>query len=135
MKNQIYRSIAIFAIFLGMTVAGVKAQAPSKVEVEIPFAFSAGKATLKPGIYSIKRMSGNLLTLRSRDGKSSVILNAPVTAAAGDAKLGERLVFNKYGDQYFLAQIWLTVDTGRQVFTERKTARPEVVQVSLRRQE
>jgi hypothetical protein len=135
MKNQICRSIAIFTIFLGVAVAGVKAQAPSKVEAEIPFEFSAGKANLKPGVYSIKRMSGNLLILRSRDGKSSVILNAPVTATASDPKAGERLVFNKYGDQYVLAQIWLTVDTGRQVFTERKTVKPEVVQISLRRQE
>lgn len=135
MKNQIYKSIAIFVILLGATVAGVKAQAPSKVVVDIPFEFSAGKATLKPGVYSVKRMSGSLLSLRSTDGKSAVILNAPVTLSASDPKSSERLVFKKYGDQYVLAQIWLTVDTGREVFTERKTAKPEVVEISLRRQE
>jgi hypothetical protein len=114
MKNQIYRSIAIFVILLGATVAGVKAQAPSKVVVDIPFEFSAGKATLKPGVYSVKRMSGNLLALRSTDGKSAVILNAPVTLSTSDPKSSERLVFKKYNDQYVLAQIWLTVDSGRE---------------------
>jgi len=134
MKNQIYRSIAILAILLGVTVAGVKAQAPSKVSVEIPFEFSAGKATLKPGVYSIKRASGNLVRLSSSDGKSTVILNAPVALTSSDVNASERLVFNKYGDQYILAQIWLTADSGRQVFTERKTAKPERVEISLRRE-
>ena len=59
-------------------MTGVQAQASSKVEVNIPFEFSAGKTTLQPGVYSIKRMSGNYLTLRSDDGKSAVILNAPL---------------------------------------------------------
>ena len=132
MKNQIYKLVAIFAIFLGLAVVSVQAQTPSRVEVNIPFEFSARKTTLEPGVYTIKRMSGNLLRLRSVDNKSSVILNAPVNLSSTDAKATERLVFNKYGDQYFLAQIWLTVDTGRQVFTEKKTDKPERIELSLR---
>ena len=51
-----------------------------------------------------------------------------LTALLGsrDSKAGERLVFNQYGDQYFLSQVWLSVDTGRQLFTsgvETKAAR------------
>ena len=71
--------IAIFAVFFGLAVAGVQAQAPSKVEVDIPFEFSVGKTTLKPGIYTIKRLSANFLTLRCNGDESTVILNAPVT--------------------------------------------------------
>src|SRR5215207_2752736 len=125
MKHQIYRVVAIFTIFLGLAVASVQAQAPSRVEVNIPFEFSAGKTTLKPGVYSIKRMSGNLLRLRNTDGESAVILNAPVSLSSTDSEAGERLVFNKYGDQYFLSQIWLTVDSGRQVSTQTKPEKPE----------
>jgi len=131
MKHYLFKLTALFAIFLGLAVAGVQAQAPSKVEVNIPFEFSAGSKTLQPGVYSIKRMSGNYLTLRSVDGKSAVILNAPLTRTSTDDK-GERLVFNKYGDQYFLSQIWLTTDTGRELIVRRKTAKPEIVELSLR---
>jgi hypothetical protein len=132
MKQHIFKLTAIFALFLGLAVTGVQAQAPSKVEVNIPFAFAAEKTTLQPGVYSIKRMSGNYLALRSADGKSTVILNAPVNLTSMDDK-AERLVFNKYGDQYYLSQIWLTVDTGRQLIVRKKGVKPEIVALSLRR--
>ena len=132
MKNTIYRFVAILGIFLGFALTSVHAQAPSKVEVNIPFEFSAGKTTLQPGVYSIKRMSGNIVTLRSKDGESSVILNAPVTHNSIDPEAVERLVFNRYGEQYVLAQIWLTADTGRQVWTEKKPEKFERIEIALR---
>ena len=132
MKQQIFKLTAIFAIFLGLAVTGVQGQASSKVEVNIPFEFSAGKTTLQPGVYSIKRMSGNYLTLRSVDGKSAVILNAPLNLTSVDPESVERLVFNKYGDQYQLSQIWLTVDTGRELFVGRKASKPEHLEILLR---
>ena len=131
MKQQIFKLTAIFAIFLGLAVTGVQAQASSKVEVNIPFEFSAGKTTLQPGVYTIKRMSGNYLTLRSAGGEA-VILNAPLNLTSSDPKSVERLVFNKYGEQYYLAQIWLTADTGRELVVRKKTAKPEIVALSLR---
>lgn len=130
MKNLAFRIAAILGIFLGLTVAGVQAQTPSRVEVNIPFEFSAGKTTLKAGIYTVKRMSGNLITLRNVADKSSVILNAPVNLSSTSIDSKERLVFNKSGDRYFLAQIWLTVDTGRELLRAKKTA--ERIEVALR---
>jgi hypothetical protein len=133
MKNTIYRFTAILGIFLGFAVANVQAQAPTRVEVNIPFEFSAGKTTLQPGVYSIKRMSGNNVTLRSENGNSSVILNAPVTHNSTDPKAVERLVFEKYGEQFVLSQIWLTADTGRRVWTGKKGEKSERIEVALRR--
>jgi hypothetical protein len=132
MKYQISRVMAVFAIFFGLAVTSAHAQAPSKVEVNIPFEFSAGKTTLERGVYSIKRMSGNYLALRSDNGKT-VVLNAPVTHTSNDPNSVERLVFNKRGEQYFLAQIWLTADTGRQISTERKANRSERIEIAVRR--
>ena len=131
MKHQIYRLMAILGVFLGLAVAGVQAQAPSKVEVNIPFEFTAGKATLKPGVYSIKRMAGNTHALRSSEGKT-VILNAPVNLSSNDPKAEERLVFDTYGDKHVLSQIWLTADTGRELFVDRSTTKPERIEIALR---
>ena len=131
MKHHIFKLTAIFAIFLGLAVVGVQAQAPSKVEVNIPFEFSAGTKTLQPGMYSIKRLSGNYLALRNADGKSAVILNAPINLTSTDPNSAERVVFKKYGEQYYLSQIWLTVDTGRQLSVRKKTAKAEIVELSL----
>lgn len=131
MKN-LTRVLAIFAVFFGLAVTGVQAQAPSKVEVDIPFEFSVGKTTLKPGVYTIKRLSGNNLMLRRGDSESAVMLNAPLSLTSNDPNAVERLVFNKYGEQYALSQIWLTVDTGRQLFVSRKASTPEHIEISLR---
>ena len=132
MKVQINRIFAIIGIFLALAVVSVQAQAPSKVEVNIPFEFSAGNTTLKAGVYSIKRMSGNLLSLRNTEDKSAVILNAPVNLSSSDPEAVERLVFNKDGDTYLLAQIWLTADSGRELAAKAKTAQPERIEISLR---
>ena len=132
MKQQTYRLVAILGIFLAFAVVSVRAQAPSKVEVNIPFEFSAGKTTLPAGVYSIKRLSGNNVTLRSKDGHSSVILNAPVTDSSNDPNAVERIVFEKYGDQYALSQIWLTADSGRQIWTNKKGVKSERIDIALK---
>ena len=66
-------------------------------------------------IQSLEREAERLKKLR-RDGKTIALINAPLTIGSRDAKAGERLVFNKYGEQYFLSQIWLSVDNGQQLF-------------------
>ena len=88
---------------------------------------------MHPGVYTIKRLSGNNVTLRSEDGKSNVILSAPVTDTSSDPNAVERLVFEKHGEQYALSQIWLTADTGRQVWTSGKNKKSERIEIALRR--
>ena len=132
MKNTIYRLIALVVVSLGLAVAGVRAQAPSKVEVNIPFEFSAGKTTLKAGVYTLKRLSATNVTLRSEDGQASVVLNAPVSLSSNDPNAVERLVFSKRDGQYFLSQIWLTADTGREIWTRKKAEKTEQIVIALR---
>ena len=92
-------------------------------EVNIPFDFYAGTAQLKAGAYQVKRMSDNTVVIRTADGKSTVLLTAPLTIGARDSKSGRRLVFNKYGDQFFISQIWLDVESGRQVIPSKEEIR------------
>ena len=145
MKNQIIRNTAILGLFFMLAIASVKAQTPSRVEVTIPFDFSAGKANLKAGTYSIRRTSETTLAIRSVDGKTSALVNAPLTIGSRDSNPGERLVFNQYGDRYFLSQVWLSVDIGRQLFTSgsetkaasdfrlaNSNAKPKRVEVAVR---
>ena len=126
MKNKTYRVIAIFGMFLGLTMVNAQAQAPSKARVDIPFEFSAGKTTLHAGVYNVRRISADVVTLRSEDGKSTVILHAPVTQTSSDPNAVARLVFSKQGEEYFLSQIWLTADSGRRVWIGRDAERVEI---------
>ncbi len=144
MRIQFLKYSAVLGLFFVLAIASVQAQTPGKVEVHVPFDFTAGKTTLKAGAYSIKRTVGNAMVIRRADGESVALVNAPLAIGARDFKGGQRLVFNKYGDQYFLSQIWMTVDSGRQLFPgkgEQQAARahelarhtkPERIEVAVR---
>jgi hypothetical protein len=144
MKTRILGSTTILSLFFTLAMASANAQAPSRTEVTIPFDFSAGKANLKAGSYAITRLSGAAIAIRSVRGKTAALVSAQLAIGSRDFKAGERLVFNKYGDQYFLSQIWLSVDNGRQLFMSSaetkaareyqlaaKNAKPERVEVAL----
>jgi hypothetical protein len=146
MKNLITKSIAIMGLFFMLAIGSVQAQSPASAEVNIPFDFSAGKATLKAGAYRIKQRAGNVLAISSADGKKTTLLDAPLTIGSRDFKAGSRLVFNRYDDQYFLSQAWLNVDTGKQLFPSgaetraareyrlaKKKAKPERVEIAVSR--
>jgi hypothetical protein len=144
MKDLATKSIAIIGLFLLLAAASVQAQTPMSAEVNVPFDFSAGKATLKAGAYRIKKRAGNVLAITSADGKRTTLLDAPLAIGSRGFKSGSRLVFNRYDDQYFLSQVWLSVDAGRQLFTSgaesraareynlaKKNAKPERMEVAV----
>ncbi len=145
MKNQIIRTTAMMCLFMVMAIVSVQAQTTAG-EVNIPFDFVAGKAELKAGTYNIKQRSGNVLAINNADGKTVALVNAPLTIGARDAKAGTRLVFNQYDNRHFLSQVWLRVDTGKQLFTSdaetsaareyklaKRNAKPRRVDVAIKR--
>lgn len=125
MKNLIIKGTALMGLFFMLAVANVQAQTISKA-VNIPFDFAAGKAQLKAGTYTFKQRGGNVLAINDAGGKTVAVVNSPLTLGARDSKPGERLVFNQYDNQYFLSQVWLQAESGKQLFTtdaEARTAR------------
>jgi hypothetical protein len=119
MKNKVLTTMTTLGLFFMLAIAGIQAQTPSRIEANVPFDFSAGTAKLKAGPYTVKRLSDRTLSLRSADGKTSVIVSAPLAIESRNSKAMERLVFNQYGDEYFLSQVWLSVESGRQLFLTR----------------
>ena len=116
------RNIVTLGLFFILAMVTVQAQT-KKGEVNIPFDFYAGTAKLKAGTYQLKRMSDTAIAIRSSDGKTTALVNAPLTIGARDFKSGRRLVFNRYGDQFFVSQIWLDVESGRQVIPTKEEIR------------
>jgi hypothetical protein len=123
MKSRVVSSIGILGLFFVLAVAGVQAQTATRGEVNLLFDFTAGTATLKAGRYNIRKMNGNVISFRTEDGSKRVLVDAPLVVGARDSKAGARLVFNRYGDLYFLAQVWLNADTGRQLFPSQAESR------------
>lgn len=106
MKKQMF-SLALTAVVLSAALAiGVIAQA-TMVRAKIPFKFNVGESLMPDGSYTIERRSGPnpLVLIRSvGSGKSAYALS--LGRHSSREQKSTRLVFRRYGDQYFLGQIW-----------------------------
>jgi hypothetical protein len=144
MKNRVTTIVAALGLFLTLAVVSVSAQTPTGAEVNIPFDFSAGKTSLKAGTYIITQSGHKALQIRDAKDKKTILVNAPLTIGARDFQSGERLVFNRYGNEYFLTQVWLTADEGKQLFPSKAettaarqlvkhNVKPQRVEIAVRR--
>lgn len=78
--------------------------------VDIPFPFLAGGSHLPAGHYHLYHPGDpNLLILQKDDNLARAVVHVQVTETNSEST-GTKLVFNKYGDQYFLAQVWTERD-------------------------
>ncbi len=106
MRKQLL-GLATFGVFLTLIVASAQAQTGYQMAANIPFDFTAGKTSLPAGIYNINLISENTLLVRSIDRKKSVLLLARQAGHVGTRKPA-RIIFNRYGDRYFLSQTFLS---------------------------
>lgn len=105
------------AIMILVTLAAVNTHAQSagahKVVATIPFAFTAGKATLPAGRYTVAVMNPTsdqkILQIRRTDGRATamVMTTHVMVNVSDDAKL----VFHRYGDRYYFAQAQMAGDS------------------------
>lgn len=84
------------------------------VTVEIPFRFSLEGKIFHSGTYVISPLTDRTISLHEVEGKGNiVVMTHPVIAA--NTLAAPKLVFHRYGDDYFLTQAWLRQsDTGRE---------------------
>jgi predicted GNAT superfamily acetyltransferase len=105
MKNTLCRITGILALaFLATTQV---ARAQETVLANIPFAFTAGQMTLPAGEYRVQKLTNDSspLLIRSTDGNgASIVMTFAASANAPQDK--SKLVFRRYGNRYFLAQVW-----------------------------
>jgi hypothetical protein len=76
-------------------------------EVTIPFAFHTPTQTLPAGKYRITE-SGSLIRLQSYSAGGSVMVH---DAIRNQAPSHGSVVFARYGDTYYLRQVWTAGDT------------------------
>jgi hypothetical protein len=110
--------VLIVTLALATAIAPANAQSnANKVVADVPFEFSVGYKALPAGTYSVQSIvsAGNGLLIQSTDGKMSALRLSEATPRIKE-KPKARLVFHRYGERYFLAEVWNGVDnTGRQL--------------------
>ena len=128
MKTQVIKlipRIALLSALLILTTAG-SAHAQSlanRPRFNIPFDFAFGEKKLPAGKYAIGRALQNsddiVISISDDNGRSNaMLLSNAVTKLDGVKK--STLVFHRYGDQYFLVQVWAAgAVTGREFPTSK----------------
>ena len=111
--------IAIIALMVGQPA---KAQSLAYgLRANIPFDFKVGDKIFSAGQYSVNRVQqdDSVIKVSSLEGKASTFRSTiPVTIA--NARNKAILVFHRYGDQYYLAQVWPAgASTGRSLPVSR----------------
>lgn len=102
--------LSFMALVFVLTISPAKAHAQivGNIEVNIPFQFHAGDAKLPPGKYLIHMLSDSdlkIMEISSADGSASALFEVR-DAEANSAPAKSELIFNKYGNRYFLSRVF-----------------------------
>jgi len=105
MKKRAFVTATLFV--LSLIVAAQVAQADEPMLVNIPFAFVAGNVTLPAGEYRVQKLDGNstVVLIRCSDATASAMV-VTHAAQAKELQTESKLIFNQYGNRYFLSQVW-----------------------------
>ena len=115
---------ALALSFLVSLAAALPAAAKSVdgMRAQVPFDFHVGDRLVRAGDYTVKSLTADEQTIRLSSGKEIAITATNSGKERGNGEGRARLVFHKYGDQYFLAAVWGADSTGR-TLTESKRER------------
>ena len=106
MKRQVLTLVTVLSLLL---LAGSAVAQTIHVRGDIPFNFIVGKHAFVAGQYEISSVgSGDSKTLliRSVDGRENLFAQTNSTKSLQRADK-TKLIFHRYGDRYFLAQVWV----------------------------
>ena len=143
MKKRACIGYLFFSFLVGLAAISPSAQTGGRLAAAVPFDFNVGSRLLPAGEYTIRQPgSGNESLSMLSDGKQGALAFARIVEANRQTRRS-RLVFNRYGERYFLASIRDSRGEGRilpQSADERsvrsetasiKKATPEIVVVEL----
>jgi hypothetical protein len=152
MRKQALRAvtmlITIIALAFATAVASNAAQGGNSIKADIPFDFVVGSKTLAAGEYSIGSFTADGAAMRvSRSDGSNNAIRLSNSIVAPRPKQKSMLTFRRYGNTYFLAEVWVAGSTqGRELLkskgeraaeqlarnssgTDLASAKPEIVTI------
>ncbi len=148
MKKQISMlAVSVVVLVTMAAFATTHAQTTNQFTADIPFDFHVGGERFPAGEYTIRCLNPSsdvkILQLRKTDGESSVVLHT--NSIVGRINRNSRLVFSRYGTQYYFSLAWLGSESlGMQAVKSRQekatakemarlTYKPEMVALTINR--
>lgn len=123
MRKQLAKgfTMLMLVVSLALVTAVVSANGQSrKSRTSVPFDFMVGDKALPAGNYNVDSItsSGDALRIGNADSAQSA---TRLTVVADGRSKTAKLVFHRYGERYFLAQVWTAGGAeGRQLMKSRQ---------------
>ncbi|MCM3873430.1 MAG: hypothetical protein ND895_22335 [Pyrinomonadaceae bacterium] len=127
MRQQILRNITMLilvgAVALITAVDSANGQSShTTVSAKVPFEFRVGGNALPAGDYTVRTMTdaGSVLGITNQDNdRTTLRLTNPIQTAKISKKA--KLVFHRYGQTYFLSEVWSgRENTGRRLLKSKQ---------------
>jgi hypothetical protein len=114
-RHNLFPMLAVAVILLAV---GSSFAQTTNVIADVPFAFSIGDQSVPAGHYELQSFSGEgILALRRGNEHMGLVSTHSIQSATAS---GGRLIFQRYGDRYFLRQIWMPgSNSGRELPTTK----------------
>ncbi len=98
--------LSVFVTLLLAAAMAFAVEFPA-LTAEIPFDFHVGKVVMPAGTYIVRLdlAQNGAIFIRTRDNSHVMYILTNVTARS-DASRQAKMVFTKYGSEYFLSKLW-----------------------------
>jgi len=116
MKRNLISILSLVVTSLLLNATGAYAQ--SYVKANVPFAFNVGAKQLPAGTYEIRVLSQspNEIMIRNHETGTAAL---SIARSEGPRDTESKLVFDRIGNQYFLAEVWKGSGAGMIVPTSK----------------
>jgi hypothetical protein len=126
MNKQVFMAAFICCTLGLIAIVPAYAQMPgTEIHARIPFDFIVRGKTLPAGAYRVRRVNDSpegLVIQNEGTHQTAIVETDPLESGRIPSKA--KLVFHRYGDDYFLAQVWTPgSDTGREVIPSHRERR------------
>lgn len=138
---QSIRIAAVAALLVAAAAPAMATQASARATAEIPFAFDLNGTNMPSGKYEFAASPfSGLVIVTDTTGRNHALLTIPLGNPAAGAS--GRLVFEKRGSEYRLAQIWtggsgigakIAADAKKEKLARERRESPEYITVALAR--
>ena len=105
-----FRTLSLLAAVVLFAVTAFAQNYPQKLATAtVPFDFVAGDVQMPAGTYTFRQINPEVIQIQSKDGHNSAKL-APSSLKWQKGESGGKVVFKRYGKEYFLSEIWSSDD-------------------------
>jgi hypothetical protein len=127
-ESKVRSCLLVATLAVASLMSNARAQSPgNQATVNVPFSFQVGAHHFAPGVYSIRVENEHVVTIRSGSDSAEMMTTWETSRKPAATP---KVVFRKYGEQYFLRELWMNPDVTYRSCVETRTEKQAAKQLS-----